>query len=298
MIHNFLYLLRIVFICIFCTFSCCYEIQAKISKQNYKKHKITKQTTYYPRIKTSLVIDTDTGRILHSENAQSKIYPASLTKVMTLYIIFDAIKSRAVSVNKYFYVSDKASKAVPCKLGLETGARIKVSDVILGLIVKSANDTAIVAAENIAGSEERFTRLMNKKAKQLNMHNTLFKNASGLHHPEQQSTASDLAKLALSLKHNHPDFYHLFAKTSFQFNGKTICSHNHLTKHYKGATGLKTGFTNHAGFNLITTAKRGDHSLLGVVTGCDSAVLRNKKMKSLLDKHFACKKSSKSRKKV
>jgi len=241
------------------------------------------------RIQTSLVVDGKTGKILHASNARKKIYPASLTKVMTIYLIFEALESGKLSLNQKLYVSSYATKARPLKLYLKPKERITVRDTILGLIVKSANDAARVAAENIAGSEKRFARLMTIRARQLGMKNTTFTNASGWHDARQVSTAVDLAKLSMAIKRDFPQYYHFFKKTSFKFKNKTIKGHNRVVATYPGAEGLKTGFTNPAGCNLITAATRGNKSLVAVVTGRSSSAIRNKKMVQLLDEHFGIK---------
>jgi len=247
--------------------------------------KTVKKTSSQPT-KTSLVVDGKSGKILHSSNAQTKIYPASLTKVMTIYLIFEALESGKLNMNQKLYVSSYATEARPLKLYLKPKERITVRDTILGLIIKSANDAARVAAENIAGSEKKFARLMTIRARQLGMKNTTFTNASGWHDPKQVSTAVDLAKLSMAIKRDFPQYYHLFKKNSFEFKGKTVKGHNRVSETYPGAEGLKTGFTNSAGCNLITAATRGNKSLVAVVTGQNSSAIRNKKMVKLLDEHF------------
>jgi D-alanyl-D-alanine carboxypeptidase (penicillin-binding protein 5/6) len=239
-----------------------------------------------PPIQTSLVVDAKTSKILHARNAQIRIYPASLTKLMTLYLMFESIKNGKLSLNKKLLVSEKAAKMPPCKLGLKVGETITVKEAILALIVKSANDVAVVVAENMQGSEKTFAHLMNVQAKKLGMNHTYFKNASGWHDPLQQTTAKDLAKLALALQRNHTNFYPLFAKNSFVFRGNIVNGHNRVTQYYQGAEGLKTGYTTPAGFNLVTTASKNGKSLIAVVTGGKTATSRDKKMVGLLDRHF------------
>lgn len=235
---------------------------------------------------TSLVVDSKTGKILHEKNSNVKIYPASLTKLMTLYLLFEAIDSGQLKMNQKLYVSKKAEKMLPGKLGLKAHETITVKDSILGLIIKSANDVAVVVAENINGSEEKFVGLMNYRARQLGMKSTRFANASGWHHPAQKTTARDLARLALAIKRDFPKHYHIFAKNSFVFRGKIIKGHNKVNETYYGAEGLKTGYTNPAGYNVITAATRQNKSLLAIVTGCKSSALRNEQTIKLLDAHF------------
>ncbi|RYE05867.1 MAG: D-alanyl-D-alanine carboxypeptidase [Rickettsiaceae bacterium] len=235
---------------------------------------------------TSLVMDSKTGEILHAQNERLKVFPASLAKLMTLKLTFEALETGKLTLRRQLYVSQNAEKMPPSKLGLKKGSSISVADAINALIVKSANDGAVVLAEGIGGSEANFAKLMNNKAKQLGMHDTNFENASGLHHPIQKTTAIDLAKLSLSLKRDHPRFYPLFSQTSFDFKGVTINGHNRVMANYIGAEGLKTGFTCPAGFNLITSASRGNKALIAVVTGSNNRGHRDQKMVALLDKHF------------
>lgn len=237
----------------------------------------------------SLVIDSKSGKVLHQENAKAKVHPASLTKLATLKVVFEAVESGKLSLNRKLYVSKNAEKMPPTRLGLKEGEAITVRDAINALIIKSANDAAVVLAEGISGSEERFAKLMTARARQLGMHDTNFSNSSGWHHVDQKSTAFDLAKLTMALKTQHPAFYPLFAKNSFEFRGKTIYGHNRVAASYAGAEGLKTGFTCPSGFNLITTASRGDKALIGIVTGSSTSSHRDQKMVKLLDKHFGIK---------
>ncbi|ADE29915.1 D-alanyl-D-alanine carboxypeptidase family protein [Rickettsia prowazekii] len=270
------FLLPYIFILIFCF--------APISEAK----KIVKNTNKHP-IQTSLVIDAKNGKVLQAHNAQVRIYPASLTKLMTLYLIFEAIESRKLSLDKKLLVSAKASKMPHCKLGLRAGDHITVREAINGLIIKSANDVAVTVAEGMKGSEKAFAHLMNVRAKTLGMKNTFFKNASGLHDPFQQTTARDIAKLAIALKRDYPKYYPLFSKTHFVFRGNVVNGHNSVTKHYQGAEGMKTGFHTPAGYNLVTTASRNNKSLIAVITGGKSAASRDQKMMRLLDHHFGVK---------
>lgn len=237
-------------------------------------------------IPSSLIIDGKSGKVLHQENAKARVHPASLAKLATLKVVFEEIESGRLSLNRKLFVSKNAEKMPPTKLGLKEGETISVRDAINALIVKSANDAAVVLAEGVSGSEERFAKLMTQRARQLGMHDTNFSNSSGWHHADQKSTAFDLAKLTMALKTQHPGFYPLFAQNSFQFRGKTINGHNNVSAKYAGAEGLKTGFTCPSGFNLITTASRGDKALIGIVTGSSTKNHRDQKMVKLLDKHF------------
>jgi D-alanyl-D-alanine carboxypeptidase (penicillin-binding protein 5/6) len=235
---------------------------------------------------TSLVVDMNSGKVLHSVNATESIYPASLAKLMTIYLAFEALEAGKMSMGDYIPVSKRAEAELPCKLGLRSGETIKVKDAVDALVVKSANDAAVALGEKIAGTEDRFVKLMTKRAHSLGMNDTVFRRASGWHHPEQRTTAIDLAKLTMALKRDFPQYYPLFSQNSFEFRGKTIYGHNPVSRDYEGAEGMKTGFTNPSGFNLITTATRNGKSLLGVVTGSRTAASRNNKMVTLLDQHF------------
>lgn len=235
---------------------------------------------------SELVIDGQTGKILHSANPKEKVFPASLTKVMTAYIVFDALDSGKLSLNDRIPVSSNAEKMRPSKLGLKNGETILVKDAIMAIIVKSANDAAVALAEAVAGSEDNFVQIMNRRARQIGMVDTNFANASGWHNPMQRTTAVDLTKLALAIKRDHAKFFSWFARTSFEFRGKTINGHNRVVANYQGADGLKTGYTIPSGFNLITTASRGDKSLVAVITGGRSGISRDQMMMRLLDKHF------------
>lgn len=261
-----------------------------------KKLKKTSCNPVFPQ--ASLVVDMKTGEVLHAQNATGKVYPASLTKLMSLYLTFEAIESGKLSLNKQLYVSKRAEKMLPTKLGLREGETISVKDAILGLIVKSANDASVALAEKIAGSEDKFATMMNFKAHKLGMKNTFFYNSSGWHHPMQVTTALDMVKLAIALKRDYPQYYPLFAKTSFEFRGKTVKGHNKVAASYFGAEGLKTGFTCPSGYNLITSASRGDKALIGIITSDKTSFSRDKKMVTLLDQHFGVVQPFKVKKKV
>lgn len=241
--------------------------------------------------KASIVADMQDGRVLHSSNAKELRHPASLVKMMTLYLTFQQINQGKLSLDKKLLISKKAAAMPRTNLSLKPGGYISVRKAILGLIVHSSNDTAVVLAEAISGTEAKFVDMMNKQAKKLKMKNTTYRNASGWPNKAQKSTAHDLAKLAIALKKDFPQFFPWFSVTSFTFNGKTYKSHNRLLKDYKGATGLKTGFINASGFNVATTAFKDDKHLVGIVMGGNTAKERDKQMTSLLDNGF-----SKSRK--
>lgn len=236
--------------------------------------------------KSSLIIDLNSGKILHADNHHTARYPASLVKIMTLYMTFEQLKVKNLSLDQKLTVSKKAASMPRTNMNLKEGMTISVRKAILGLIVHSSNDAAVVLAEAIAGSEEKFAKLMTKKAKQLGMFNTVYYNASGWHNKNQKTSAYDQAKLAIAMKKNFPDYYPWFSITSFSFNGVTYHSHNKVVKRYRWADGLKTGFTNPSGFNLATTASKNGKDLVGIVLGESSAHARDKYMIKLLETCF------------
>jgi len=240
---------------------------------------------YNPKY-SSIVIDAHSGAIISQKYPDKILHPASLTKMMTLYLAFDAIKQRKLSMNSRLWVSGYASNMVPSKLGLKKGETIKLKHAILSLVTKSANDVAVAIAESIAGSESQFAVLMNRKAAELGMSRTNFTNASGLHDPRQVSTARDMARLSRALMMYHPEFYDYFSTRSFTYQGRTYRNHNRLMSSYKGMDGLKTGYVRAAGFNLAASANRGGRRLIGVVFGGRSTRSRNRHMQLLLDRGF------------
>ena len=235
----------------------------------------------------SVVIDVDTGRVLNEANADAITYPASLTKMMTLYLTFEALNTGQLRVDQYLPVSSEAASKSPTKLHLLPGDSVQVQDLILGIVTKSANDAAAVLAEGLGGSEPAFAERMTAKARQVGMTSTVFRNASGLPDPEQHTTARDMAQLALALYHDFPREYRYFATREFYFRGRVILSHNHLLDWYEGADGIKTGYIGASGFNLAASAVRSGHRLIGVVMGGSSASSRDREMAALLDQGFA-----------
>jgi D-alanyl-D-alanine carboxypeptidase len=234
-----------------------------------------------------MLLDADTGQVLSEQNADILTYPASLTKMMTLYLTFEALNQRRARIDQLFTVSAEAASRSPSKLGLMPGEAISVRDLILGLITRSANDAASVIAENLAGSEANFARYMTWKARQLGMQHSWYQNASGLPDPSQRTTARDVARLALALYHDFPREYRYFSTQEFFFRGDQIHTHNHLLEWYPGADGIKTGFVNASGFNIATSAVRNGRRLIGVIMGGRSAHSRDVQMASLLDQGFA-----------
>jgi D-alanyl-D-alanine carboxypeptidase len=230
-----------------------------------------------------LIIDASSGNVLYKKDADKQLHPASLTKMMTLYLTFQAIKSGEYNINDKVPVSQRAAMQPKTKLFLRTGQQVAIKDLIYGLIIHSANDASVVLAEAIAGNETAFATRMTQTARALGMRNTTFKNPHGLHHPEQVTTAYDMAKLAIALRRDFPQYYPMFSKKSFVFNGNIINSHNRVIARYRGADGLKTGFVNASGFNLVTTTSTPTGKLVGVVMGGPSASARDNHMIQLLD---------------
>jgi D-alanyl-D-alanine carboxypeptidase len=235
----------------------------------------------------AIVVDADTGRVLSQMNADAITYPASLTKMMTLYLTFEALNAGKLRLDQSLPVSMEAASKSPTKLHLVPGDSVQIQDLILAIVTKSANDAAAVLAEGMAGSEAAFAERMTSKARQLGMASTVYRNASGLPDPEQQTTARDVVQLALALYHDFPREYRYFATRQFYFRGRVIATHNHLLEWYEGADGIKTGYIGASGFNLAASAARDGHRLIGVVMGGRSAGSRDREMAGLLDQGFA-----------
>jgi len=235
----------------------------------------------------ALVMDADTGEILHERNADDARYPASLTKVMTLYLLFDAINAGEVSLTDKMTVSRYASKQPPSNLRLAAGSKIKVEDAILALVTKSANDVAVVVAEHLAGTERAFAGKMTEKARDLGLENTTFKNASGLPNTSQVTTAHDLALLADSLLKQHAQYYHYFENKKFNWGRMVYKNHNELIDDVDGVDGIKTGYTRASGFNLMTSAERDGHRVIAVMLGGATSKSRNEHVKALVEAAFA-----------
>ncbi|ADM10113.1 D-alanyl-D-alanine carboxypeptidase [Parvularcula bermudensis HTCC2503] len=233
------------------------------------------------------IIHADTGDVLFDRYSTEPRYPASLTKMMTLYLLFEAIEEGRVSRTTDMKVSKRASLQPASKLGVKSGTTIDVDTAIRALVIKSANDVATVTAEHLAGSEAKFARLMTQKARDLGMRQTVFRNASGLPDDRQVTTARDMAILSQRLVQDFPDFFHYFDDDSFQWGGRTYKSHNKVTQDLKGADGLKTGYTRASGYNLATTVRRGDHRLIGIVLGGRSGRTRNAHMIEIMNKAYA-----------
>ncbi len=234
----------------------------------------------------SIIVDAAGGDTLSAVNADEYRYPASLTKMMTLYMLFEALRDRRLALTQQVPVSPWAASMSPSKLGLLPGTVITVEQALLGLVTKSANDAAAALGELMGGDEERFAQMMTLRARALGMTRTTFRNASGLPDWGQVTTARDLALLARHLIQDFPSYYWYFSVPSFVFQGRTVMSHQHMLQTYPGADGLKTGYIEASGFNVVTSALWGSTRLVGVVLGAASGWERDQHMASLLDQGF------------
>lgn len=239
----------------------------------------------------SIVIDARSGRELLSTNPDQQVHPASLTKMMTLYLLYDALRSGRLKMNSRIRFSRNAARQPPSKLGVRAGRSITVETAILALAVKSANDVAVAVAERLAGSEEKFAKRMNAKARALGMARTNFENASGLHDPQQVSTPRDLARLARGVLYKHSRYFKYFKAPSFRYGKRRIRTHNHFVRRYKGADGMKTGYIRASGFNLAGSAVRGGRRLIGVIVGGETAARRDLDLTGMMDAGFRIAKS-------
>ena len=248
---------------------------------------LAKKKSGTPFVAAAIVVDMNSGTILHAQDADAVRHPASLTKMMTLYVLFGYLRAGNITLDSDLAVTPFAASQAPTKLGLKPGTTIKVSDAIKALVTQSANDAAVTIAENLAGTEENFARLMTDTGRQIGMTNTTFLNASGLPNDDQVTTARDMATLAAHLIHDYPDYYSVFETRYFTYNGRKYRNHNKLLFGYKGTDGIKTGYTRASGFNLTASVHRGNKHLIAVVLGGRTGSQRDAAMRALLDKNFA-----------
>ena len=234
----------------------------------------------------AIVVDGASGHIIFSRNADEPRFPASLTKMMTLYVLFEALDKGSIKLDTQLSTSSYASGVYPTKLGLKPGETISVELAIKAVAVLSANDAAVVVAEGLSGSEGRFAERMTTKARALGMRGTTFQNASGLPNPGQVTTASDMAMLGRHLAYDYPQYYHYFATPSFTYRGRVYNTHDHLLSGFAGTDGIKTGYTRASGFNLVTSVVRNDRHLVGVVMGGISVPSRDREMMRILGDGF------------
>ncbi len=256
--------------------------EARWKKRGFFKRAATASSSYEPRY-ADIVVDGNSGDVLHDDNADSVRRPASLTKIMTLYLLFERIEAGRLTLDSKMTTSENATEQAPTKLGLKVGQTLAVEDAIKALVTKSANDAAVVIAETLAGSEEEFAKLMTRKARALGMSRTVYKNASGLPDDDQVTTARDQALLAMAIQERYPKYYRYFATRSFTWRGVSIRNHNRLLGRVEGVDGIKTGYTRASGFNLVTSVKRGKRHLVAVVLGGRSGGARDARMRELIE---------------
>jgi D-alanyl-D-alanine carboxypeptidase len=257
---------------------------ADARRRHRPRHHAT-AASYNPAF-SSIIVDANSGATLQATNADGLRHPASLTKIMTLYLLFERLESGKIRLDTPMEVSEFASQQAPTKLGLRPGQTIRVEDAIKGLVTRSANDAAVVIAEALAGDEEDFARAMTRKARALGMSKTIYKNASGLPDSEQVTTARDQATLGRAIQDRFPKYYRYFSTEAFNYRGRVIRNHNRLLGRVDGVDGIKTGYTRASGFNLVTSMKRGNRYLVGVVMGGRSGGSRDAIMRNLLAEHL------------
>lgn len=241
-----------------------------------------------------IVVDAKTGKTLYASSADAYRYPASLTKIMTLYVVFEELEAGRLSLDSRLNVSKYAAGRPPSKLGLKPGGTIKVKDAILALVTKSANDVATVIAENIGGSEKKFGKRMTRTARQLGMSKTTFLNPHGLPNSGQRTSARDMARLGIAIQERFPKYYGYFKTRAYKYKGRTYGNHNKLLGRVKGVDGIKTGFIRASGFNLVTSVNRDGRHIVAVVMGGRTGASRNAQMTKLIGRYLH--KASKGRK--
>src|SRR6478752_404056 len=251
--------------------------------RHYARHQHTQpaRESYSPQF-SSIIVDGNSGATLSANNPDGSRHPASLTKIMTLYLLFERLDAGKLKLDSEMQVSAHASEQAPTKLGLRPGQTITVEEAIKGLVTRSANDAAVVIAEAIAGDEDDFAKLMTRKARALGMTRTVYRNASGLPDDDQVTTARDQATLGRAIQDRFPRHYRYFSTSVFNYKGRSIRNHNHLLGNVEGVDGIKTGYTRASGFNLVTSMRRGNRHLIGVVLGGRSGGSRDAIMRNLL----------------
>jgi D-alanyl-D-alanine carboxypeptidase len=234
----------------------------------------------------AIVIDGSNGAVLYQTAAEAPRFPASLTKMMTLYLLFEAMESGRVTMTTQIPVSDYARSRPPTKIGFKRGDSVDVETAILAVVTKSANDVAVAIGEYLGGSEDNFAAMMTAKARQIGMRGTTFRNASGLPDPGQITTARDMALLGVALRKRFPQYFPYFSTKNFSYRGRTIRGHNDLIGGVDGVDGIKTGYTRASGYNVVTSVSRGGRKLVAVVMGGDSARSRNANMAALIERYL------------
>ena len=249
-------------------------------QRHHVRHHVARES-YSPQF-SSIIVDGNSGAVLSSNNPDGIRRPASLTKIMTLYLLFERLDAGKMKLDTEMDVSEHASEQAPTKLGLRPGQTLKVEDAIKGLVTRSANDASVVIAEAIAGDEDDFAKLMTRKARALGMTKTTYRNASGLPNDEQLTTARDQATLGRAIQDRFPRYYRYFSTSVFNYHGQSIRNHNRLLGNVEGVDGIKTGYTRASGFNLVSSMRRGNRHLVGVVLGGRSGGSRDATMRNLL----------------
>src|ERR1700712_4807425 len=252
---------------------------ARRSRHRHHVRHHESQPSYSPAF-ASIIVDGNSGATLSANNPDALRHPASLTKIMTLYLLFERLDAGKLKLDSEMEVSEYASEQAPTKLGLRPGQTIRVEDAIKGLVTRSANDAAVVIAEAIGGDEDDFAQMMTRKARSLGMSKTIYRNANGLPNDEQVTTARDQATLGRAIQQRFPRYYRYFATSTFNWRGQSIRNHNHLLGNVSAVEGTRPGFARASGFNLVTSMRRGNRPLIGVVLGGRSggsrdAIMRN-----------------------
>src|SRR3954469_9705950 len=255
---------------------------AEARRYKHRRHHHHEARESYNPAFSSIIVDGNSGATLSANNPDASRHPASLTKIMTLYLLFERLDAGKMKLDTEMQVSEHASEQAPTKLDLRPGQTIRVEDAIKGLVTRSANDAAVVIAEAIAGDEGDFAKLMTRKARSLGMTRTVYRNASGLPDDDQVTTARDQSTLGRAIQDRFPRYYRFFSTTAFNYRGHSIRNHNKLLGSVEGVDGIKTGYTRASGFNLVTSMRRGNRHLVGVVMGGRSGGSRDAPMRSLL----------------
>ncbi|AWM08054.1 D-alanyl-D-alanine carboxypeptidase [Bradyrhizobium symbiodeficiens] len=257
--------------------------EARRHRRHYAHHRVQRDVSESSSPKfASIIVDGNSGAVLQATSPDGIRHPASLTKIMTLYLLFERLESGKMKLDTEMPVSQHAADQDPTKLNLRAGQTIRVEDAIKGLVTRSANDAAVVIAEAIGGDEDDFAQMMTRKARSLGMSKTVYRNANGLPNDEQVTTARDQATLGRAIQERFPRYYRYFATSTFNWRGQSIRNHNHLLGSVEGVDGIKTGYTRASGFNLVTSMRRGNRHLIGVVLGGRSGGSRDAIMRNLL----------------
>jgi len=255
------------------------------SRRHHHHHRAAASESYQPST-ASIVVDANSGAVMQASNADSPRHPASLTKIMTLYLLFERLEAGKIKLTTEMNVSPHAAVQAPSKLGLQPGQTIEVETAIRAIVTKSANDVAVVVAEALAGDEAEFAKLMTAKARELGMMHTTYRNASGLPDDQQITTARDMALLGRAIQDRFPKYYRYFSTRTFAFRGRTMRNHNHLLGRVDGVDGIKTGYIHDSGFNIVTSVRRGNRHIVAVVFGGRTASARDARVRGLIDSNI------------